>query len=143
MLYNVYYKKSALNVFQNISSYEENSIKIANGYTFNDHIWGILFNAENDKRIGIIIANSYYVHTDTIGGHIKDDIILFIENELPIGSINYLYDLYSPLDNTIIPPSKNNYPTVRALSGYYYGKNISLKLDISDSETRNITIYID
>ena len=141
--YNVYYKKSELNIFTNTYSFEETAIKLPFGYSYENHVWGILYNQENNNKVGIIIANSYFINTaDSLGGEVHDDIVLFIEKELPIGTINYLYDFYNPDNNTLIPPGNNLYPTLRAASGAYYKKNISLILNISDSETRNVYIYV-
>jgi len=144
MKYNIYYVKSELNFFNIIPSFVQTDIKIPFGYTFTDHIWGNIYNSETNNKIGIIILNNYYVNTDTytIGGNVHDDIVIFIENELPIGSINFLYNFYNNQNNTLIPPGDVLYPTIRALSGEYYGANITLELNIYDNEKQNIIIYM-
>lgn len=139
--YAIYYQKSNLNIFENVSSINETSDKKPFGYSFNDHVWSTIKNKSTDNIIGYIIVNSYYVNTNTTGGYVIDDSVVFIEKELPIGSINYTYSFYTPNNDTLIPPSNNNYPTPTVLTGDYYDKKLSLVLDINESETR--TLYFD
>jgi hypothetical protein len=143
-LYSVYYVKSDLNVFENISPAEETVVKLPKGYTFNDHIWANLYNTATGNKIGYIIVNSYYVNIDPniIGGNVTDNAILFIESELPIGSINYLYNFYTNTNTTLIPPSKNNAASPYALSGAYYGREMAITINIDPSETRTVTFFV-
>jgi hypothetical protein len=141
-LYHIYYRKSDFNIFQNISSYYQGSINIPEGYSFNDHIWTYLYNSSTNNKIGILFADSKYVkisNTST-GGYCSDNITLFIENELPNGTINYLYDFYTNTNTTTIDTGIHN-PTFQAGTEYYYNKDVLLKLSISDTETRDIFIY--
>ncbi len=143
-LYSIYYVKSDLNVFQNISSAEETSIKLPKGYTFNDHIWAKIYNTETQNEIGYIIVNSYYVNIDTNikGGYVTDNAVLFIEKELPIGTINYLYNFYTPTNDSLIPPGINNNCSVYALTGEYYDREMAITIDISASETRVVKFFV-
>lgn len=142
-IYTVYYQKSDLNVFENVSTANEESNKSPFGYSFNDHVWAYIYNQDTFNKVGYIIVNTYYVNVNTEGGYVTDDAVVFLESdEFPIGSINYLYNFYTPTNDSLIPSGNENYPTVRALTGDYYGKNILLNLDISPSETRTLTIYV-
>lgn len=143
-LYSVYYVKSDLNNFQNISPADQTSPKLPGGYTFNDHIWANLYNTATGNKIGYIIVNSYYVNVDinVQGGYVTDNAILFIEKELPVGSINYLYNFYTPTNDTLIPSGDNNNCSVFALTGQYYNREIAIKIDISSSETRTVVFFV-
>lgn len=139
--YAIYYEKSSLNIFQNISNFNETSDNTPFGYSFNDHVWTTIKNKNTNNVIGYIIVNSYYVNANTEGGYVIDDSVVFIEKELPIGSINYTYTFYTQKNDTLIPPSDNNYATPTVLTGKYYGEKMTLRLDINESETR--TLYFD
>lgn len=142
MIYNLYYIKSELNLFNSIYSFVQTDIALPFGYGFTNHVWGNLYNSETNNKIGVIIANNSYINTaDRPGGNVDDDIVIFIEKELPIGSINYLYNFYTTGNNTLIPLETDVFPTIRSLSGEYYGKNIQLRFDVKE-QTRNITLYI-
>jgi len=152
-LYSVYYIKSDLNNFQNVSPSDETSPKLPSGYTFNDHIWANLYNTVTKNKIGYIIVNSYYVNVnenleadheehEEEGGYVIDNAILFIESELPLGSINYLYNFYTRTNDTLIPSGDNNNCSVFALTGQYYNKEIAIKIDVSSSETRTVVFFV-
>ena len=143
-LYSVYYTKSEINIFQNVSNPDQTSIKLPKGYSFNNHVWAYLYNTETNNKIGYVIVNSYYVNTDltTKGGYVTDNAILFIDNELPIGTINYIYNFYTPTNDTLIPPSTKNYAYPQALTDYYYGREIAISIDISPSETRTVNFFV-
>ena len=143
-LYHIYYRKSDFNQFQNISSFYQGAINIPDGYSFNDHIWTYLYNASTNNKIGILFADSKYVKVNNdynlSGGYCSDNITLYIENEIPAGTINYLYNFYTLTNSTIIDEGIH-YPSFQAGTEYYYNKDVLLTLSISDSETRDIFIY--
>ena len=143
-LYSVYYVKSDLNNFENVSSADQTSTKLPGGYTFNDHIWAELYNTTTNNKIGYAIFNSYFVNVDTLvtGGYVTDNVILFIESELPIGSINYLYNFYSTTTDTLIPPGLNKPASLYGATGAYYDREIAIAIDISDSETRTVKFFV-
>jgi hypothetical protein len=140
-LYHIYYRKSDFNQFQNISDLYQGSIKIPIGYSFNDQIWTHLYNSTTNNRIGILIANSNYVKTnDYEDGFCNDNVTLYIDKEIPIGTINYLYNFLTKTNTTTID-SGVHYPTFQCGTESYYNKDVAIKLEISDSETRDIYIF--
>lgn len=141
---------SKFNTFRDISNIDIKVNKIPFGYHYRDIKWVLLQNPKNYNVIGkILLINNFHnitdfknINTSIKGGYCNDNIIVFIDSELPIGSIGYVINFYNPSNSTGFIPGSTIYPTVTALNGAYYGRYVTVKIITSKALLRDIYFTI-
>lgn len=125
---------STLQDFRDISQIDQKVVQIPFGYHFKDIKWTNIINPNNNNNIigKIILVNNFH-NTDTLAnyGYCNDNVIVYIEKELPIGSLGYTLNFINPKTSTNFIEGTTVYPTITALTGQYYGKYITVMMNIN------------
>jgi hypothetical protein len=136
--------ESKFNTFRDISDIDIKVNKIPFGYHYRDIKWVLLQNPDNYNVIGKILLINNFHNTDSLvnDGYCNDNIVVFINSELPIGSIKYVINFYNTSNSTGFIPGSTIFPTTIALTGAYYGRYVTVKIVTSNELLTDIYFTI-
>jgi len=128
--------------FVNVSKYRDTNTKLSFGYHFDAHRWTKLYNSKTDNYVGVVIINiNYHNVGNVIGGYFTFSGVLFIEKEYDIGTLEFGYNLRTPIATTITPPGIDLKTTFLGGSLAYY--NIPIKSILFNSNNTRIYYNFD
>lgn len=128
--------------FVNVSKYRDTNNKLSFGYHFDAHRWAKLYNATTNNYVGVVIININYHNVGNVtGGYFTFNGVLFIEKEYDIGTLEFGYNLKTPVANTLIPAGINLKTTFLGGSLAYY--NIPIKSILYNSANTRIYYNFD
>jgi hypothetical protein len=124
------YEGNELQIFQDISGFNEIISKIPEGYHFRDIKHAHVYSMITGNIVGHIFAFNYFQNIDSSKtfGYCDDQIMIFIDTEFPIGSFGYTLNFVSPNNTTNFVKGTTRYPEITCLTGAYFGSKVTLEV---------------